>query len=142
MNVRTPGLGSPSVGPAGPRLVSIVETVAIQILSAPITLELSPSTGGAPERDASGRWPLMLTRLELCEYLGLSWRTLKKVLTVPPVDVGANVVRYSRDQIDVWVATRPALGRQQVREEPVGDDDTGGAVAAALERARRRGARG
>jgi len=54
----------------------------------------------------------MLTRAELGDYLGLSWSTLKHVLTVPPVDLGTSVIRYRRDQIDDWVKSRPPrLGR-------------------------------
>lgn len=58
-------------------------------------------------------WPLLLTREQLCAYLGdLSWETVKKVLTVAPVDLGANVLRYRRPEIDAWVDSRPARGER------------------------------
>lgn len=53
-------------------------------------------------------WPLLLTREQLCAYLGgLSWSTLAKVLPVAPLDLGANVLRYSRPEIDAWAASLP-----------------------------------
>lgn len=53
-------------------------------------------------------WPLLLTREQLCAYLGgLSWPTLAKVLPVAPLDLGANVLRYSRPEIDAWAASLP-----------------------------------
>lgn len=59
-------------------------------------------------RDIPEAWPLLLTREQLCAYLGgLSWSTLTKILPVPPVDLGANVLRYNRPEIDAWAATLP-----------------------------------
>lgn len=53
-------------------------------------------------------WPLLLSRDQLCAYLGgLSWPTLAKVLPVAPLDLGANVLRYSRPEIDAWAASLP-----------------------------------
>ncbi len=82
--------------------------MAIQIFSG--TIEFGPRERTELEtRQGVGQhgWPLLLNRDQLCEYLGASWRTLKNVLTVRPVDLGANVVRYSRVQIDEWAATLP-----------------------------------
>lgn len=82
----------------------------------------------------------MLSRDQLCNYLGVSWSTLKSILTVPPVDLGAKVIRYRRDQIDEWVKSRPPLqGRmpstlQALAPEPAAPD----ARLRALERARER----
>ena len=84
----------------------------------------------------------MLTRTEVCEYLGLSWRTLKNVLTVQPVDMGASVVRYNRKQIDAWVEARPARGSERpTSATPEASSEGSCIVSAALERARRRGGR-
>ena len=106
-------------------------------------------------RDIPEAWPLLLTREQLCAYLGgLSWATLTKVLTVAPLDLGANVLRYSRPQVDAWAASLPPrLPRalQQAQEASQGAATTEGVAAAddvldepesrpsaAVERARRR----
>lgn len=96
------------VSAPGPRRISIVESVAIHIFSGAIEFGLGEQKAfGAGRNVGSHGWPLLLDRGQLCEYLGASWRTLKNVLTVRPVDMGANVIRYSRVQIDEWVATLP-----------------------------------
>lgn len=43
----------------------------------------------------------------------MSWSTITKVCPVAPVDVGANLIRYSRAQIDEWVSTLPARGANE-----------------------------
>ena len=52
-------------------------------------------------------WPLLLSRDQACAYLGVSASTLFRVCPVAPVDLGANVLRYHRPEIDAWVATLP-----------------------------------
>lgn len=52
-------------------------------------------------------WPLLLTKEQLSAYLAMSWSTISKICTVPPLDVGASVIRYNRLQIDEWVASLP-----------------------------------
>lgn len=124
--------------------ISSVEAAALQIFSAPIKLDVAGRNGLSVHQPqaAPRRWPLLLNRSELCEYLGLSWRTLKGVLTVSPVDMGASVIRYNRQQIDAWVETRPSKSKLKVSGEGIHDDAeirTGEAVTAALERARSKG---
>lgn len=41
-------------------------------------------------------------------YLALSWSTIAKVCTVAPVDIGANVIRYNRLEVDEWVSGLPS----------------------------------
>ena len=84
----------------------------------------------------------MLNRAEVCEYLGASWRTLEKTLTVRPSDMGANIVRYNRDHLDNWAAGRPAMGTVTVSQDasPVDQEPHGETPEAALARARQRGA--
>lgn len=62
-------------------------------------------------------------------YLALSWSTIAKVCTVAPVDIGANVIRYNRLEVDEWVSglpsktikrSAPAAGMQP----PTADDDS------------------
>ena len=96
------------VSAPGARRISMVESVAIHIFSGAIEFGLGEQRVFEAGRSVGSHgWPLLLNRDELCEYLGASWRTLKNVLTVRPVDMGANVIRYSRVQIDDWVATLP-----------------------------------
>lgn len=57
-------------------------------------------------------WPLLLTREQLCAYLGISADTLAKVCPIQPVELGANVVRYVRPQIDAWIGGLPPRLRQ------------------------------
>lgn len=66
-------------------------------------------------------WPLLLNKEQLCAYLGVCERTLSKICPVAPLDLGANVVRYDRRQIDAWVERLPARGLKVVErhEEPV-----------------------
>jgi len=59
-------------------------------------------------------WPLLLSKEQLCAYIGVSTATLTRICPVRPLDLGANVVRYSRPQIEDWVATLPPrlIGRK------------------------------
>lgn len=52
-------------------------------------------------------WPLLLSREQACAYLGISVATFVKICPIPPVELGAAVVRYNRVQIDSWVASLP-----------------------------------
>ena len=112
--------------------------VAVQFVSGPVELRPAP----APPVLVRPDWPAMLTRAELCDYLGLSWSTLKHVLTVPPVDLGGSMIRYRRDQIDEWVKSRPPrLGRATQASAPVAhlaEPPAPDTRLRALERARRR----
>lgn len=117
----------------GARRVSMVESVAIQIFSGAIEFCISERKEfGTAQGTGQHRWPLLLSRSELCEYLGVSWRTLKNVLTVRPVDMGANVVRYNRDQIDEWVATLPPRLMASKKNDGV-DGDAGTSTEDAVE---------
>lgn len=50
-------------------------------------------------------WPLLLSREQLRAYLGgIGDATLRKVCPIAPVDLGANVLRYYRAEVDAWVA--------------------------------------
>lgn len=52
-------------------------------------------------------WPALLSRDQLCAYIGVSADTLAKICTVRPLDLGANLTRYNRTQIDSWLETLP-----------------------------------
>lgn len=126
----------------GARRVSMVENVAIQIFSGAIEFAASERNALVTSHGAGQcRWPLMLNRAEVCEYLGASWRTLKNVLTVRPVDMGANMIRYNREELKTWAASRPPKGLVQVgHDKPHTDQDApDDTTAAALARARDRG---
>lgn len=50
-------------------------------------------------------WPALMTREHLSGYTSLSTHTLKKICPVSPLDIGANCVRFSRTDVDRWLAT-------------------------------------
>lgn len=117
---------------------SVIEKVAIRLLS-PLEMDAYFSAKPAEPDVALMAWPLLLSKQQLASYLGMSGSTLAKVCPVAPVDVGASLVRYSRAQIDEWVATLPArdaMGRQVVlrRAEPTPDDAVGDRRGEALNR--------
>lgn len=120
-----------------------LETVAVQFISGPIPSRAPVPAKAAPMPPTLPGWPAMLTRAELCQYLGVSWSTLKGTLTVHPIDMGASVVRYSRAQIDDWIATRPprVKGGHQPLLEVVPDGSVQDERLASLERVRRRAGR-
>ncbi|MFC5345662.1 helix-turn-helix transcriptional regulator [Brevundimonas staleyi] len=119
---------------------SVLETVAIQFVSGPVSAPAPDLVKPESTLPTLPGWPAMLSRSQLCAYLGVSWSTLKGTLTVHPIDLGASVIRYSRAQIDEWIETRPPKirggGRPLIEapeSEPVPDERL-----TALERVRRR----
>jgi len=53
-------------------------------------------------------WPALLSREQLRAYLGgICDATLRKVCPVAPLDLGANVVRYRRRDVDAWLDRLP-----------------------------------
>lgn len=100
-------------------------------------------------------WPLLLSRDQLCAYLGCSASTLATICPVHPRDMGANLVRYYRPDIDAWAARLPPrLGALHKRQEggedaaPAPEDDSIAADVSedrrtsAIERARARASGG
>lgn len=94
-------------------------------------------------------WPRMLSRPQLSVYVGLGWDTLSRVLTVSPRDMGANVLRYDRLEVDAWLSSLPprlpkGQGRAQdeVQADPPADEDLRPARDTAIERARARAGKG
>ena len=67
-------------------------------------------------------WPFLLTREQACAFLGgISEGTFLKVCPVPPIDLGANVVRYRRGELEAWVAAlshRLPRSRPEVQDTP------------------------
>lgn len=54
---------------------------------------------GVPEA-----WPALLSREQLRAYLGgICDATLRKICPVAALDLGANVLRYRRAEIDAWL---------------------------------------
>lgn len=65
-----------------------------------------PCDPGHP-RHVPETWPALLSREQLCAYIGVSASTLVRICPVRPLDLGASITRYSRAHIDEWVATLP-----------------------------------
>jgi predicted DNA-binding transcriptional regulator AlpA len=90
------------------------------------TLETRPEQGRRRDDFEAGHprhvpetWPTLLSRDQLCAYIGVSVDTITRICPVRPLDLGANLVRYSRRQIDDWVATLPP--RLMVAQQVSGD---------------------
>ena len=89
---------------------------------------------GVPEA-----WPALLSREQLRAYLGgIADATLRKICPVPAIDLGANVLRYRRGDVDAWLQACPARlpsaeGRGQDTAPPANDRPL-----SAVERARAR----
>lgn len=91
-------------------------------------------------------WPALLSRDQLRAYLGgVCDATLRKICPVPAVDLGANVLKYRRDEIDLWLAgldhrlPRPQGGEQAGDPPFVAANDR---ALTSVERARARAERG
>ncbi|WP_426051027.1 hypothetical protein [Brevundimonas sp. SL161] len=106
------------------RRVGLVEMAAIHILSEPLELRevrdgLARGTVRATSAAIQGWPPLLMTREQLCNYLQMSWSSLSKRCPVAPLEVGVNVVRYSRLQIDDWIASLPPRDKRGGQKAPV-----------------------
>lgn len=127
--------------PQGERQPSPVEAAAVRLLG-PIQLIVGDDCLRYAHLSA---WPALLTKQQLETYLGASWATLAKVCPVAPIDIGANLLRFSRAQIDAWVASLPAKARKgrlaaisTANLQPEADPDhRAAALAAVRERASR-----
>lgn len=75
---------------------------------------MSRSNNAAPghHRYIPDSWPALLSKDQLRAYVGgMSEETLSKVCPVSPVDLGANLLRYPRQQVDAWIADlQPRVG--------------------------------
>ena len=120
-------VAEPRAGIPRARRISRVESVAIQIFSGAIEFDVSGRNALATNQGVDQRrWPLLLNRAEVCEYLGASWSTLKNTLTVRPVDMGANMIRYNREQLKEWAARLPP--RSKVPKQSNDVDGEAGAL--------------
>lgn len=74
------------------------------------------SEAGVPDA-----WPALLSRDQLRAYLGgLCDATLRKICPVAPIELGVNVLRYRRVDVDRWLDARPQRGLR-VTEDPAQD---------------------
>lgn len=104
-----------------------------------------PTFGAGHPRHVPETWPALLSRDQLCAYIGVGADTITRICPVRPLDLGANLVRYSRQQVDEWVATLPPrlmMSRRaqgDTEEVPVVVEETSETRAeAALDRVRAR----
>lgn len=102
----------------------------------------SHAIGAIPEA-----WPLLMSRDQVCAYLGMSADTLKQVLPVPALALGAKLLRWRRTDIDEWAAGLPArlpVGSAATETPPpaarqiAGDERRFNAIERASQRASRK----
>lgn len=98
-------------------------------------------------------WPSLMSEDQVCAYVGgICRETLAKVCPVAPVDLGANVKRWRKTEIDLWVAGLRPRG-EGLRESGAGPKDGDAApveaanscedaALAALDRVRQRAEKG
>lgn len=76
-------------------------------------------------------WPALMTREMACAYTLVCPATFAKICPVAPLDLGANVLRWSRSDLDVWIANsrrrlpsaqKPGQDAPPTVPEPAGDD--------------------
>jgi predicted DNA-binding transcriptional regulator AlpA len=53
-------------------------------------------------------WPALLSRPQVCAYVGMSWESLSRTCPVPPVALGVNLLRWRRADIDDWISGLPS----------------------------------
>jgi len=59
----------------------------------------------APVHATPNAWPLLMRMETALAYLdNMDERTFKKICPVQPLDLGANVLRYHRMDLDAWAA--------------------------------------
>lgn len=84
-------------------------------------------------------WPALLSREQLRAYLGgICDATLRKVCPVPPLDLGANVLRYRKAEVDRWLESCPARLPKSVGDEQDAPPAANDRPMSAVERARAR----
>jgi predicted DNA-binding transcriptional regulator AlpA len=69
---------------------------------------MSKMQGAAAAGHIPEAWPLLMSRQQVCAFLGMSADTLKQVLPVPALALGAKLLRWRRTDIDEWAAGLPA----------------------------------
>jgi len=73
----------------------------------------------------------MLSREQACAYVGASAATFLRVCPVEPRDMGANIVRYDRLEIDAWVDRLPPRLTPRLRGRGLPAEGQGGQGATA-----------
>lgn len=59
--------------------------------------------GGIPEA-----WPALLTREQVCAYVGMSADSMARTCPVAPVALGVKLLRWRRKDIDAWIEGLPS----------------------------------
>ncbi len=97
--------------------------------------------------DVPQAWPRLLTREQLCAYLGgVSESTVVRICTVPPIQLGVSLLRYDRQAIDAWIDSLPprllhVVATSQDAAEPAADrppEPAASRTLSAVDRARAR----
>lgn len=111
-----------------------------------VTQDTRTLIGGIPEAR-----PALLTREQVCAYVGMSADSMSRVCPVAPVDMGVKLLRWRRKDIDASVEGLPSRllrgGRatteiDEASPQPfklAGEERRNGALARASQRALKRG---
>lgn len=84
------------------------------------------TTDGIPEA-----WPALMSRDQLRAYLGgIGDATLRMICPIAPVDMGANVIRYRKTEVDGWLARLD----HRLPKAKVGEQDGPSATVTAIDR--------
>jgi hypothetical protein len=63
-------------------------------------------------------WPRLLSRSQSAAYCGISESAFARICPVAPLDLGMNVIRYNRRQLDAWIdGLPPRLRREQLASQ-------------------------
>lgn len=79
-------------------------------------------------------WPALLTQEQAAVYCGVSADSFRRVCTIAPRDMGLNVLRWSRSQLDAWIAGLPPRLQRAQADEQDAPAEIEPARAAAVER--------
>lgn len=65
------------------------------------------------------RWPALMDRAAAAEYLSISERNLARLVAgkeIPTRKVGVKSIRFSRDELDAWIAGLPSGQSSQEKD--------------------------
>lgn len=83
--------------------------------------EISIQRGDKVSEEVVPFWPILLDRGQLAAYVGVSTGTLSRICPVPPVSLGAKLLRWRRPDIDSWIMGLPSRLLAQKADQSVSE---------------------